>query len=211
MKIGVVLPQTEIGADPAGVRDYAQAVEEMGYTHILAYDHVLGASIENRPDWRGSYDSNDMFHEPLVLFGYLAGLTQHVELVTGILILPQRQTALVAKQAAEVDILSGGRLRLGVGIGWNQVERTREHPAFGGVAPDADFYFVHSYAGVPSEPDDPTLATTTHGGSFVSAVARGNLLGVQVHPERSGDDGLRLLANVVALAGASVDGATVPA
>lgn len=122
MKIGVVLPQTEIGADPAGVRDYAQAVEEMGYTHILAYDHVLGASIENRPDWRGSYDSNDMFHEPLVLFGYLAGLTQHVELVTGILILPQRQTALVAKQAAEVDILSGGRLRLGVGIGWNQVE-----------------------------------------------------------------------------------------
>ena len=122
MKIGVVLPQTEIGADPAGVRDYALAVEEMGYTHILAYDHVLGASIENRPDWRGSYNEDDMFHEPLVLFGYLAGLTQRVELVTGILILPQRQTALVAKQAAEVDVLSGGRLRLGVGIGWNQVE-----------------------------------------------------------------------------------------
>jgi probable F420-dependent oxidoreductase len=122
MKIGVVLPQTEIGADPAGVRDYAQAVEEMGYTHILAYDHVLGASIENRPDWRGAYTSDEMFHEPLVLFGYLAGLTRSVELVTGILILPQRQTALVAKQAAEVDVLSGGRLRLGVGIGWNQVE-----------------------------------------------------------------------------------------
>jgi probable F420-dependent oxidoreductase len=122
MKVGVVLPQTEIGADPTGVRDYAQAVEEMGYTHILAYDHVLGASTENRPDWRGPYTTADMFHEPLVLFGYLAGITTRLEFVTGILILPQRQTALVAKQAAEVDVLSGGRLRLGVGIGWNQVE-----------------------------------------------------------------------------------------
>lgn len=122
MKIGVVFPQIEIGADPAGVRDYAQAVEEMGYTHILAYDHVLGAGVKNRPDWRGAYTSDDMFHEPLVMFGYLAGLTHRVELVTGVLVLPQRQTALVAKQAAEVDVLSGGRLRLGVGIGWNQVE-----------------------------------------------------------------------------------------
>ena len=122
MKLGVVFPQTEIGADPAGVKEYAQAVEQMGFTHILTYDHVLGASLKNRPDWRGAYDENDMFHEPMVLFGYLAGLTQSLELVTGILILPQRQTALVAKQAAEVDVLSGGRLRLGVGIGWNQVE-----------------------------------------------------------------------------------------
>ena len=122
MKIGVVFPQIEIGADPAGVRDYAQAVEEMGYTHILAYDHVLGAGVKNRPDWRGAYTSDDMFHEPLVMFGYLAGLTHRIELVTGVLVLPQRQTALVAKQAAEVDVLSGGRLRLGVGIGWNQVE-----------------------------------------------------------------------------------------
>jgi probable F420-dependent oxidoreductase len=122
MKIGVVFPQIEIGADPAGMRDYAQAVEEMGYTHILAYDHVLGAGVKNRPDWRGAYTSDDMFHEPLVMFGYLAGLTHRVELVTGVLVLPQRQTALVAKQAAEVDVLSGGRLRLGVGIGWNQVE-----------------------------------------------------------------------------------------
>ncbi len=122
MKIGAVFPQTEIGADPAGVRDYAQAVEEMGFTHILAYDHVLGADTKHRPDWRGPYNSESMFHEVLVLFGYLAAITQKVELVTGVLILPQRQTALVAKQAAEIDVLSGGRLRLGVGIGWNEVE-----------------------------------------------------------------------------------------
>jgi probable F420-dependent oxidoreductase len=122
MKIGVVFPQTEIGADPSGIRDYAQAVEEMGYTHILAYDHVLGASVRNRPDWSGPYTSDTMFHEVLVLFGFLAGVTRRVELVSGVLILPQRQTALVAKQAAEVDVLSGGRLRLGVGVGWNEVE-----------------------------------------------------------------------------------------
>ena len=122
MRTGVVFPQTEIGADPAKVRDYAQAAEQLGYSHILAYDHVLGASTQNRPDWRGPYTSDSMFHEPFVLFGYLAAITQKVELVTGVIILPQRQTALVAKQAAQVDVLSGGRLRLGVGIGWNEVE-----------------------------------------------------------------------------------------
>ena len=122
MHIGVVFPQTEIGPDPVAVRDYAQAVEDMGYSHILAYDHVLGASREARPDWRGPYDNKSLFHEPFVLFGYLAGVTSRIELVTGIIILPQRQTALVAKQAAAVDVLSGGRLRLGIGIGWNQVE-----------------------------------------------------------------------------------------
>jgi probable F420-dependent oxidoreductase len=122
MRIGVVFPQTEIGADPAGVRAYAEAVEAMGYRHILIYDHVLGASTRNRPSWGGAYKSEDMFHEVLVLYGYLAAITQAVELVTGVLVLPQRQTALVAKQAAEVDILSGGRLRLGIGVGWNAVE-----------------------------------------------------------------------------------------
>jgi len=85
-------------------------------------------------------------------------------------------------------------------IGWNQVERRRSHPLFDGIADGADFYFVHSYAGTPTtEDDDVVLAETEHGGRFVSAVARGNLLGVQFHPERSGDDGLRLLANFVAL------------
>jgi probable F420-dependent oxidoreductase len=122
MKIGVVFPQTEIGTDPSGIRDYAQAVEEIGYTHILAYDHVLGASTKNRPDWTGPYTSDSTFHEVFVLFGYLAGLMKKVELVTGVLILPQRQTVLVAKQAAALDVLSGGRLRLGVGVGWNKVE-----------------------------------------------------------------------------------------
>ncbi len=122
MRIGAVFPQTELGSDPAAIRDYAQAVEEMGYQHILVYDHVLGASTATRPNWRGPYNSDTTFQEPFVLFGYLAALTRRVELTTGILILPQRQTALVAKQAAEVDVLSGGRLRLGVGIGWNDVE-----------------------------------------------------------------------------------------
>jgi probable F420-dependent oxidoreductase len=121
MKIGAVFPQLEIGADPAVVRDWAETVEGVGYNHVLAYDHVLGADPKNRPAWTG-YTDKSLFHEVFVLFGYLAAITTSLELVTGVVILPQRQTALVAKQAAEVDVLSGGRLRLGVGIGWNQVE-----------------------------------------------------------------------------------------
>ena len=122
MRLGVVFPQTEIGADPAGVRDYVQAAESLGYDHLVTFDHVIGANVASRPGWRGAYESRDMFHEPMVLFGYLAGLTQTLELFTGILILPQRQTVLAAKQAAAVDVLSKGRLRLGIGTGWNDVE-----------------------------------------------------------------------------------------
>jgi len=122
MRYGVVFPQTEIGDDPGAVREYAQAIEGMGYEYLLAYDHVLGADTSVRPNWTGPYTAETNFHEPFVLFGYLAGITKTIELVTGIIILPQRQTALVAKQAAEVDVLSGGRLRLGIGIGWNDVE-----------------------------------------------------------------------------------------
>jgi probable F420-dependent oxidoreductase len=122
MKIGVVFPQTEFGNDPAAIRDYAQAAEGLGFTHILAYDHVLGANPERPGGFTGPYTFRTPFHEVFVLFGYLAGVTQRVELVTGIVILPQRQTALVAKQAASLDVLSGGRLRLGVGLGWNEVE-----------------------------------------------------------------------------------------
>ena len=122
MKTGVVFPQTEIGADPVAVRDYVQAVESLGYAHMMAYDHVLGADTNHHANWEGSYTSESMFHEPFVLFGYLAGVTTTLELVTAVLILSQRQTALVAKQAAEVDLLTGGRLRLGVGVGWNHVE-----------------------------------------------------------------------------------------
>ena len=120
MQVGVTFPQNEIGADPIVIRDYAQAVEGLGYNHLVVFDHVLGADITNRPGWKG-YTYRDMFHEPFVLFGYLAALT-HLELVPAVIILPQRQTALVAKQAAEVDILTGGKLRLGVGVGWNPVE-----------------------------------------------------------------------------------------
>ena len=122
MKTGVVFPQTEIGADPVAVRDYVQAVESLGYAHMMAYDHVLGADTNQHANWEGSYTSESMFHEPFVLFGYLAGVTTTLELVTAVLILSQRQTALVAKQAAEVDLLTAGRLRLGVGVGWNHVE-----------------------------------------------------------------------------------------
>jgi len=122
MRYGVVFPQTEIGKDPSAIRDFAQAAEELGYHHLLAYDHVVGANPASRPGWRPPYTYKDTFHEPFVLFGYLAGLTKRIELVTGVIILPQRQTVLVAKQAAALDVLSGGRLRLGIGIGWNPVE-----------------------------------------------------------------------------------------
>jgi probable F420-dependent oxidoreductase len=122
MRVGVAFPQTEISADPVVIRDYAQAVEELGYQYILMADHVLGAGTNARPDRRWPYTHEHMFHEPFVLLSYLAAITQHVELATGVIILPQRQTALIAKQAAELDVLSGGRLRLGIGVGWNPVE-----------------------------------------------------------------------------------------
>jgi probable F420-dependent oxidoreductase len=124
MRFGAAFPTHEIGTDPVAIRDYAQAVEGLGFNHLVGYDHVLGAVREprDRPLTGGGYDENDPFHEPFVLFGYLAALTSRLEFVTGILVLPQRQTALVAKQAAEVSLLSGGRIRLGVGTGWNYVE-----------------------------------------------------------------------------------------
>jgi probable F420-dependent oxidoreductase len=121
MRIGVVFPQTELGGDVGAVRAYAQRAEELGFTHLLAYDHVVGADPAVHEGWDGPYDVHTTFHEPMVLYGFLAAVTS-MELVTGIIILPQRQTALVAKQAAEVDLLTGGKFRLGVGIGWNRVE-----------------------------------------------------------------------------------------
>jgi probable F420-dependent oxidoreductase len=121
MRIGVVFPQTEIGGAVGSVRAYGQRVEELGFTHVLAYDHVVGADPEVHRPWTGPYDLHTTFHEPMVLFGYLAAVTS-LEMVTGIIILPQRQTVLAAKQAAEVDLLTDGRFRFGVGIGWNAVE-----------------------------------------------------------------------------------------
>jgi len=123
MRIGAIFPQTEFGADRVAVRDFAQTAEALGYDHILGFDHVIGAGLKTRPDWEGPYSENDTFHEVLVLFGFIVGCTEKIEVATGVIILPQRQTVLVAKQAAEIDVLSGGnRLRLGVGLGWNDVE-----------------------------------------------------------------------------------------
>lgn len=123
MQIGAVYPQNELRGDPAAVRRLGTAVEEMGFDHLLAYDHVVGAVHADRtPPLTGPYTEQDPFHDPLVMFGYLAGITTRIGFVTCILILPQRPTALVARQAADVALLSGGRLRLGVGIGWNPVE-----------------------------------------------------------------------------------------
>lgn len=123
MKAGVVYPQIELGGDTGAVKAFAQAAEELGYDHIVIYDHVLGAVHAGRePKLTGPYKETDPFHEPLVTYAYLAGITQCLELVTGVIILPQRQTALLAKQAADVDLFSNGRLRLGVGVGWNWVE-----------------------------------------------------------------------------------------
>lgn len=122
MRYGVVFPQIEFGNDVQAIRDYAQTAEGLGYDYLLVYDHVLGAHPERTPKLTGPYTFEHPFHEPMVFFGFLAAATTRLGLVTGILILPQRQTALVAKQTAEVDVLSGGRLRLGIGIGWNYVE-----------------------------------------------------------------------------------------
>ena len=123
MKFGAVLPTNEIGNDPIVIRDYAQTAEGLGYSHLLLYDHVIGAEHRDRePALVGPYSERDAFHEPLMLLAHLAAVTQRIELATGVLILPQRQTALVAKQAGELSILSGGRFRMGVGTGWNWVE-----------------------------------------------------------------------------------------
>src|SRR3954451_11467308 len=123
MQIGVVYPQIELRGDPSAVRRFGKAVEELGFAHLLAYDHVLGAVHADRnPPLTGPYTEHDPFHDPFVMFGYLAGITERLCFVTGILILPQRPTALVARQAADVDLLSGGRFRLGVGVGWSHVE-----------------------------------------------------------------------------------------
>ncbi len=121
MRYGVVFPQRDIGPDTGAIREYVAGVQALGFDHLVIYDHVLGADTTDRPGWTG-YDLDDGFHEVFVLLGFIAAIAPGLELVTDVLILPQRQTTLVAKQAAEVDILTGGRFRLGVGVGWNPVE-----------------------------------------------------------------------------------------
>jgi probable F420-dependent oxidoreductase len=122
MHIGVVFPQTEYPADPSAVREYAQTAEALGFSHIVAYDHVLGANPDRPGGWSGLYTHRSSFLEPFSLFSFLAGVTTRIGFAPGVIILPQRQTALVAKQAATLDVLCSGRLRLGIGLGWNAVE-----------------------------------------------------------------------------------------
>ncbi len=122
MKLSAFFPTRDIGNDPAKIRDWAQAAEALGYVRIEVPDHVLGAGTASRPDWKPTYAYTDPFHETFVTLGFLAACTRSIGLASGVLIVPQRQTALVAKQAAEVDVLSGGRLRLSIGVGWNPVE-----------------------------------------------------------------------------------------
>ncbi|GMR09215.1 MAG: hypothetical protein BMS9Abin28_0033 [Anaerolineae bacterium] len=121
MEVGIIFPQTEYGSDPGAVREFAQTAEELGFSHILTYEHVLGID-PTRPGWKGIYSLEDPFLEPFSLLSYWAGVTERISFLTGVLILPQRQTVLAAKQAATLDVLSGGRLRLGVGNGWNEPE-----------------------------------------------------------------------------------------
>jgi probable F420-dependent oxidoreductase len=122
MKLGISLPLTDIHGEPDTVRDFAQAAEGLGYHHLMAPDHVLGVNVASRPDWGNRNTSQDYFHDPFVLFGFLSACTRKIEFSTQVLILAQRQTALVAKQAASLDVLSGGRFRFGIGVGWNPVE-----------------------------------------------------------------------------------------
>ncbi|MGY9084152.1 MAG: LLM class F420-dependent oxidoreductase [Acidimicrobiales bacterium] len=123
MKLGLVYPQIELGGDPDAVRILGRGAEELGYDYLLAYDHVVGAEHADRePALWGPYTEKDPFHDPFVLFAYLAGMTEKLEFASGVLILPQRQTVIVAKQAADLDLLSGERFRMGVGVGWNYVE-----------------------------------------------------------------------------------------
>ncbi len=130
MKYGIVFPQTEFPADPSAIRDFAQAAESLGFNHLLAYDHILGANPERDGGWSGPYTFRDPFQEPLTFFSYLAGVTTDLEFVSGIIILPQRETALFAKQAATLDVLSQGRLRLGFGVGWNEIEFISQNKDF---------------------------------------------------------------------------------
>jgi probable F420-dependent oxidoreductase len=125
MKLGVALPIVDIGGEPAALREFAQAAEAIGYHGIAAPDHVLGVNVASRPQWsQPRARSSELYHDPFVLFGFLAGCTGIGDFSTQVLILPQRQTVLVAKQTACLDVLSGGRFRLGIGVGWNEVEFT---------------------------------------------------------------------------------------
>ena len=132
MEIGIVFPHNEIGTDPGAIKAWAQGAEGLGARHMLIYDHVLGADPDRPGGFRGPYDKDIAFHEPFSVFSFMAAVTSTITFMTAVLILPQRQTALVAKQAAELAILSGNRFRLGIGTGWNEVEYEALDVPFGG-------------------------------------------------------------------------------
>ena len=121
MRHGVMFPH-ELGIDVGAIREFTQAVEDLGYSSLVVSDNILGVDPKSHPGWDKLFTRQNIFHEPLVLIGYLSAITERVNLIVGVLVLPERQTVLVAKQTAELDVLSGGRLSLGVGLGWNQVE-----------------------------------------------------------------------------------------
>ena len=168
MKLGVVYPQIELGGNPDAVRKIGLAAEALGYDHLLAYDHVVGATHDREPKLWGPYTEQDPFHDPFILFAYLAGMTQRLEFATGVIILPQRQTALVAKQVADLDLMSGERLRFGIGVGWNYVEYQALGQAFKtrGARADEQIALLRRYW---SEP------LVTFKGRF-DEVDRGNIL-----------------------------------
>ncbi len=174
MDLGTVFPTTRIGNDPAVIRDFAQTAEGLGYRRLLAYDHVLGAVHADRdPPLAGPYTEDDPFHEPLVLLGFLAACTTTIELAVAVLVLPQRQTALLAKQAAEVDLLSGGRLVLAVGTGWNYVEYESLGVPFTGLwrEPVLDYrgeFHRIDRAGILPRPGRGTIPIWFGGGAEVS-------------------------------------------
>ena len=164
MQIGVVYPQTELRGDPTAVRRIGRSVEDLGFDHLLAYDHVLGAVHADRiPQLAGPYTEQDPFHDPFVMFAYLAGITDRIQFATGILILPQRQTAPVARQAADLDLLSRGRLRLGVGVDWKHVEY--EAPVFATMP-------CSSTTSGAAGSVDPAVATTGDGNALTGALPR---------------------------------------
>ena len=227
MQIGAVLPHNEIGTDPGAIKAYVQGVEDLGMTHLLIYDHVMGADRDRPGGFEGPYDKDVAFHEPLTFFAFVAAVTEQLELVTTVMILPQRQTVLVAKQAAEVAILSRNRLRLGVGTGWNAVEYRALNETFGNRGKrqaeqielmrklwteDSFSYDGHYHtidrAGINPRPSQPI--PIWFGGSSPAVLARAARLGDGFMPVGGANDQSRALIDEIRrhreAAGLSMDG-----
>jgi probable F420-dependent oxidoreductase len=232
LQFGAVLPHHEIGTDPGAIAAYLRGLEELGVVNLLAYDHVLGADPDRPGGWRGPYDKDVAFHEPLTFFAWAAGIAPALELVSAVLILPQRQAVLVAKQAAEVAILSGGRLRLGIGVGWNEVEYVGLNESFSDrgrrqaemvelmrrLWTEDTFDFAgefHTIDRAGINPRPPAPVPIWFGGSAPAVLERCARLGDGFVPVGSPNDRSRELIDVIrsarASAGQSMDGFAVQA